>query len=278
MNVTFPADYHAEDLKGKDAVFHVTLHGIQHNELPELDDEFAKDVSEFDTLDEYKADMRAKMEEANKKAADNAADEKMVQSVVDGMQADIPAVMYDMEVENQIRDYDNRLRQQGLDLQTYLKYTGGDLDALRSQFRPMAERQVKTRLALEKVVKLEKIHAGKKEIAKEYEDIANAYHMDVEQVKQLADEKSVSQDICVRKAVEFLRENAVITEKTEEEAKTEEKAAAKKTEKAKKTASKPAEKKTTKTAKSAEKASDSKEENAAESASKTKSEKAKKAE
>ena len=278
VNVTFPADYHAEDLKGKDAVFHVTLHGIQHNELPDLDDEFAKDVSEFDTLDEYKADMRAKMEEANKKAADNAADEKMVQSVVDGMQADIPAVMYDMEVENQIRDYDNRLRQQGLDLQTYLKYTGGDLDALRNQFRPMAERQVKTRLALEKVVKLEKIHAGKKEIAKEYEDIANAYHMDVEQVKQLADEKSVSQDICVRKSVEFLRENAVITEKTEEEAKTEEKAAAKKTEKAKKTASKPAEKKTTKTAKSAEKASDSKEENAAEPTSKTKSEKAKKAE
>ncbi len=149
---------------------------------------------------------------------------------------------------------------------------------MRSQFRPMAERQVKTRLALEKVVKLEKIHAGKKEIAKEYEDIANAYHMDVEQVKQLADEKSVSQDICVRKAVEFLRENAVITEKTEKETKTEEKAAAKKTEKAKKTASDLPEKKTTKTAKSAEKASDSKEENAAESASKTKSEKAKKAE
>lgn len=215
VSVTFPEDYHAENLAGKPAVFHVVLHEIQFNELPEADDEFAKDVSEFDTLDEYKADLRAKMEEANQKAADNAADEKMVQSVVDTMEADIPEVMYENEVENQLRDYDNRMRQQGLDLQTYMKYTGMDLDAIRAQFRPMAERQVKTRLALEKVVKSEKIKAGKREISKEYEEIAAAYHMDVEQVKNLVDEKSVAQDICVRKAVDLIRENAVITEKAE---------------------------------------------------------------
>lgn len=216
VNVTFPEDYHAAELAGKAAVFACKLHEIKDIELPALDDEFVKDISEFDTLDAYKADLRVKMEERKKTAADNAAKETLIAKVVEKMEADIPEPMIETEVENQVRDFDMRLRQQGMNLKTYFQYTGLDLDGMREQFKPMAERQVKARLALEGVVKAEGITASDEEIAKEYEDIAKGYNMTVEDVKKYVDDTSVANDITVRKAVDFLVENAVSVEKKEE--------------------------------------------------------------
>ncbi len=216
VNVTFPEDYHAAELAGKAAVFACKLHEIKETELPALDDEFVKDVSSFDTLDEYKADLQAKMEENNKNVADNAMQEALIAKVVENMEADIPQPMIDNEVENQVRDFDMRLRQQGMDLKTYFQYTGLDLDGMRAQFAPMAERQVKARLALEGVVAAEGITASEEEIAAEYEELAKAYGMDVDKVKTYVDDDSVAKDICVKKAVDFLKENAVIVEKQEE--------------------------------------------------------------
>ena len=216
VNVTFPEDYHAAELAGKAAVFACKLHEIKEIELPELDDEFVKDVSEFDTLDAYKADLKAKMEEQQKKVADNAIQEQLIANIVENMECDIPQPMIENEVENQVRDFDMRLRQQGMDLKTYFKYTGLDLDGMREQFAPMAERQVKARLALEGVVAAEGIVASEEEIAAEYDELAKAYGMDVEEVKKYIDDDSVSKDICVRKAIDLVKEAAVITEAAEE--------------------------------------------------------------
>ncbi len=213
VNVEFPKDYHAEDLAGKPAVFKVKLNAIKLNELPALDDEFARDVSEFDTFSEYKADTRAKLEEKNAKNADAALDEKLIQTVVDSMKADIPECMFESETENFVRDYDTRLRMQGLDLQTYFKYTGLDLDALRKQMRPQAEAQVKMRLALEKIAEIEKIEVSDDELEAEYTRLAEAYQMDVEKVKEaISDPSDLKADLQTKKAVELIRTKAIITD------------------------------------------------------------------
>ena len=234
VNVTFPEKYHAEELAGKAAVFKVKLNGIKFNEKPALDDDFAKDVSEFDTLAEYKADIRAKLEENNKKSADAAVDEQLVAAVVEKLEGDIPEVMYDAECENMVRDFDTRLRMQGMDLKTYFKYTGMDLDGLREQSRPQAERQVKTRLALETIAANEKIEASDDEIEEEFKRLSEAYGMEVDQIKAQIAPEALAEDIKVRKAVEFIRDNAKITDAAPE---AEKKPAAKKTA-AKKTAAK----------------------------------------
>lgn len=215
-------------------MFKTKLNAIKFNELPALDDEFAKDVSEFDTLSEYKASIKAKLEEQHAKHADSVTDEKLIDELLEGLTAEIPDAMIDSEVENSLRDYDNRLRMQGLDLTQYTKYTGMTLDNLREQFRPRAEKQVKTRLALEKVAELEKLEADEADIEKEYQDIANAYNIDVEEVKPQIDPELLKEDIKVRKAVELIKDNAVITDKAPEE---EAPAKAAKTSKAAKTAS-----------------------------------------
>ena len=246
VNVTFPEKYHAEELAGKAAVFKVKLNGIKFNEKPALDDDFAKDVSEFDTLAEYKADIRAKLEENNKKSADAAVDEQLVAAVVEKLEGDIPEVMYDAECENMVRDFDTRLRMQGMDLKTYFKYTGMDLDGLREQSRPQAERQVKTRLALETIAANEKIEASDDEIEEEFKRLSEAYGMEVDQIKAQIAPEALAEDIKVRKAVEFIRDNAKITDAAPEaEKKPAKKTAAKKTA-AKKddSAEKPAAKKT----------------------------------
>ncbi len=213
VNVTFPTEYHASELAGKEAVFKIVLHAIKFNELPTLDDEFAKDVSEFDTLDEYKADVKAKLENKNVKAAENAVEEQLINALIENLEAEIPAPMFENEAENFVRDYDSRLRMQGLDLNTYCKYTGQTLDSLREQFKPMAERQVKTRLALEKIVELEGITASEEEINNEYENLAKAYGMTADKVKELVDADAIKADLCVKKAVDFVKENANVTVK-----------------------------------------------------------------
>ena len=211
VNVTFPEEYHASDLAGKNAVFAVKLHAIKATELAPLDDEFAKDVSEFDTLEAYKADIKAKQEERNNKDADNEVEEKIIDTLVEKMSAEIPEVMFEVETENSLRDFDNNLRMQGLDLSTYCKYTGMDLDALRAQMRPRAEKQVKVRLVLEKIAKLEKLTVTKKEIEAEYKRISEAYNVPVEQVKSMIDAKDIGEDMKVKAAIDLVKEKAVIT-------------------------------------------------------------------
>ena len=246
VNVEFPADYHAEELAGKPAVFKVKLNGLKVTELPELDDEFAKDVSEFDTFDEYKADVKAKLTERNEKEAELNVDDQLYEAVLGLLEAEIPEVMYVTETENFVRDYDNRLRMQGLDLNTYFKYTGQSLDDLRKQMRPQAEKQVKMRLALETIAKIENISATDAEIDEEYARIAESYGMEADKVKDLIAKEDINADLAVKKAFDLVKENAVITKKAAkkaadgDDAAEEKKPAAKKTT-AKKTTAKKAE-------------------------------------
>ncbi len=211
VTVTFPEDYHASELAGKPAVFKVKVNGIKITELPALDDEFAKDVSEFDTFDEYKADVKAKINERNEKAADAQVDEQLTDAVIDLLEAEIPEVMYTAETENFVRDYDNRLRMQGLDLNTYFKYTGQTLDMLRQQMRPQAEKQVKMRLALEAIAKLEALTASDEEIEEEISKIAQAYNIEADQVKNSISNEDIAADIVVKKAFDLVKANASIT-------------------------------------------------------------------
>ncbi len=214
--VTFPEDYHADELKGKEAVFHCKLNGLEYNELPVLDDDFAKDVSEFDTLDAYKADIKAKIAERHKKEADNAVEEQLIKALGEKLVCDIPECMFENEVENFVRDYDNRLRMQGLDLSTYFQYTGMNLDTLRKNMRPDAERQVKTRLALEKIAALENLEATEEEIEAEYARLAEAYNMEADKIKAAVAADAIADDLKVKKAIDLVKEKAVVTAKAPE--------------------------------------------------------------
>ena len=212
INVKFPEEYHSADLAGKDAIFKIVLHEIKANELPALDDEFAKDMG-FDNLEAYKNDVKAKLETKNEKDAERSVEEQIINALVENLEAEIPAAMFESETENFVRDYDSRLRMQGLDLNTFMKYTGQTLEGLREQFKPMAERQVKTRLALEKIVELEGITTSDEEAAAEYENLAKAYGMSADEVKNYVEADAIKADLCVKKAVDFVKENASITTK-----------------------------------------------------------------
>ena len=213
VNVTFPTEYHAAELAGKDATFKVKIHAITKVELPALDDDFAKDVSEFDTFDEYKADLKAKIEKRHENAAESAIEEKLVEALIEKLEADIPEAMFVAETENFVRDYDTRLRSQGLDLKTYFKYTGMNLDSLRQQMRPQAERQVKARLALEKIAALENVEVTDEDINAEYEKIASAYGIEVDQVKASIDASAIAEDMKVQKAMMLVKDKANIVAK-----------------------------------------------------------------
>ncbi len=221
VNVTFPEEYHAKELAGKPAVFKCKLHEIKFNELPELDDEFAKDVSEFDTFAEYKADVKSKIQDRYNKNADGEVEEQIISALIEKLKAEIPQPMFDAETENFVRDFDSRLRMQGLDLKTYFQYTGLNLDAMRAQMAPQAERQVKTRLALEKIVELEKIVPTEEEIGEEFDRMAKAYNMEIDKIKEMVNTEMVSADVAVKKAVDLIKEKAVVTEKAYEEPKAE---------------------------------------------------------
>ena len=210
--VTFPTEYHSADLAGKEATFKCKLHALTRVELPTLDDDFAKDVSEFDTFAEYKADLVAKIEKRHADTADAAVTEQIFDALIEKMVADIPAPMFDAEVENFLRDYDSRLRMSGLDLNTYIKYTGMTLEKLREEFRPQAERQVKVRLALEKIAELEAVAVTAEEIAAEYDRMAAAYNMPVDQIKASLPEDAIVEDLKVKKTIDLVREKAVVTD------------------------------------------------------------------
>ncbi len=233
VNVTFPAEYQ-EDLASKDAVFKIKLHEIKVKELPALDDEFAKDVSEFDTLDELKKSVKAQLEEAKKADADNKVTNDLLEEVVKGIEVDIPAVMIEAEIDNIVDNFNYRLQSQGLDLNTYLSYTGMEMAAFRDGYKENAEAQVKLSLAIEAIVKAENIEATEDEVNAEYENLAKTYNMDVEAVKKAIPADSLAGDIKSKKAIDLVKDSAKVTEekatkKTAEKKDGEEKAPAKKT-------------------------------------------------
>jgi len=210
VNVNFPTEYHAENLAGKAAVFKVKLHSINKIELPELDDDFAKDVSEFDTFDEYKADVKAKIEKRHETTAENKVEEDLMNKLIEALEDEIPEVMFDAEVENCVRDYDSRLRMSGLDLGTYFKYTGMTLEQLREQMRPQAINQVKGRLILEKIAAIESLTPSDEMIEEEYNRMSTAYNVPLDQVKASIDSAAIAEDMKVKMALDFVKEKAVI--------------------------------------------------------------------
>ncbi len=221
VNVTFPEDYQAKELAGKEAVFKVKLHEIKKNELPELDDDFAKDVSEFDTLEAYKAHLKEDIEHRKSHMAEDDVKNQLIDKLIENLSAEIPQVMFDHRVDDCLRDFEYRLSGQGLNVQSYMQYTGLDLDGLRKQFVPQAERQVKLRLALEKIAELEQIKPTEEELNAEYEKMAKAYNLDVEKIKPMVPEKDLAADIAVEKAMKIVEEAANVTEESAEETKAE---------------------------------------------------------
>lgn len=216
VNVTFPEDYGAKELAGKPAVFKVNLHEIKVRELPAADDEFAKDVSEFDTLKEFKADLKKKALERKKKAAEEAVENILVQQIVDGIKGEIPEAMFTNRLNQSVEEFNYRLQSQGMSLDLYLKYTGSTIEQFRDTFRPQAEMQVKYRLALEKIVELENIKATEEELEAEYAKLAEGYGVDVDKVKSVIPASEVEKDVAVGKAIDFVKANAVITDEVDE--------------------------------------------------------------
>ncbi|HAN21222.1 MAG: trigger factor [Clostridiales bacterium GWF2_36_10] len=208
--VSFPADYSAENLAGKEAIFKIKLHEIKRSELPELDDEFVKDVSEFNTVEEYKADVTKKITERKEKVAENTLEENLIDELLANTAVEIPQPMIESEIDGQIKDYEYRLSSQGGSLDMYFKYTGMNMEQLRENFKGQSERQVKTRLALEKIITSENIKANEDDLEAEYKKIASGYNVDIETVKKSIPAENLSIDVCLRKAVDFIKENAII--------------------------------------------------------------------
>lgn len=209
VNVTFPEDYQEKSLAGKEAVFKIKLHEIKNRELPELDDEFVKDVSEYNTLAEYKDSIKKQLIDLKQREADIDADDQIIDKVVSLLKADIPEAMYKNKIEDLAHDFEHRLQAQGLTLDSYMKYTGLDKDSLKNQFRPQAERQVKFRLAVEKIAEKEKISATAEELEEKYKNFAKHYKVEEEKIKKIINEKDLLLDIACEKAIDFLRENSI---------------------------------------------------------------------
>ncbi|MEW9122139.1 MAG: trigger factor [Thermotaleaceae bacterium] len=211
VKVTFPEEYHSEDLAGKEAVFKVTIHEIKEKELPELDDEFAKDVSEQDTLEALKEDIRKKQEESAQKRAENERRDAIVDKVVSNVEVDIPEVMVEDEIENMLRDFDNQLRYQGLSLETYLQYANKKVEEMKEQMKDDAYNRVKTQLTLEAIANEEKIEITSEEVDAEIEKYAKQYNADLENFKKSVrpqDYKYMEEGIRIRKAVDYVVQQA----------------------------------------------------------------------
>ena len=260
VNVTFPEQY-TEALAGKEAVFKVTLKGLKIKELPALDDEFAKDVSEFDTMDALKEDTRAKLEKDRAGNADRLLENHALEALAEKVEASIPEAMIESAIDRNLRELEYRLQMQGYSLQAYAEMFGSDVNALRDQYRPRAEVDVKVQLALEKIAADEGIAVSEEEIAAEYEKLAEQYHMEADEIKKAVSEDALKEDILARKTAEFVKSSVKRVDPKpaeEENPAAEEKAEEKPAEKPKRTR-KPAAKKTTKKANEAEEKKDSEE-------------------
>lgn len=210
INVTFPEEYQVKELAGAPAVFKIKLKSISKKVMPELDDDMVKDSTEFDTVDEYKADVKKKLEEANEKHADSEVEAKIFDKVIENMTAEIPQVMFDNRVNEMISELEQRLAPQGISLDLYMQYTGQTIDTVKNAYAEQAEKQVKLRLALEKIAKLENIEVTEDELKAEFDKLAEAYKLDVDQIKQFIHDDDLKKDIAVGKAVDLIKDAAVI--------------------------------------------------------------------
>jgi trigger factor len=224
IEVTFPEDYHAEDLKGKAAVFHCKLHNIQKKELPELNDEFAEDVSEFDTLEEYKADLRKSLEDAKKESALQNKKDQAASKAAENAEIDIPDLMVESQAEQMVDNFANQLRTQGMDINQYMQYTGQNAEAMVESMKPQAKQQIRTRLTLEKIAETENIEINDEAVEEELKKMAEAYGLEVDKIKEIMgdnERENIREDLKVRAAIDLLAENAVEVDEKKEE-KTEE--------------------------------------------------------
>ncbi len=210
INVKFPEEYGASELAGKDCVFKVKLHEIRAKEYLALDDEFAKDVSEFDTLSELKNSIKERLEKENADNADAQVENKLLDLVTDGLEGDVPGAMIEDRIDDMVRDFDSRLRQQSLDIKTYMQYTGMDEHNFRATFKEQADKQVRSRLALEAVVRDAKIDVSDEDLNKEYDRLAEQYKLDVEKVRTFVPERELRNDIKANKAIDLIKESAKI--------------------------------------------------------------------
>ena len=219
VNVTFPENYQAENLAGKPAVFKCTVKKIEVKELPELDDDFAKDVSEFDTLEEYKADIKKNLEEKKADAAKRAKEDAAVDAAIEKASMEIPDAMIDTQVSNMIEDFARRIQSQGLTMEQYLQFTGMTPAALQEQMKPQALKRIQSRLVLEKIAEVENIQISDEKLDEEIAQMAEMYKMEVEKLKEVlgdAEKEQMKKDLAVQEAVTLIAEAAVEVEKTEE--------------------------------------------------------------
>ena len=218
VKVTFPEDYQAENLKGKDAVFKCTVKEIKEKELPEADDEFASEVSEFDTFAEYREDVKKQLAEKKEKDAKNAREDAAIKAVVDGAEMEIPDAMLETQQRQMVDEFAQRITMQGLSMEQYFQFTGATYEQLVEQMKPQAEERIKSRLVLEAVAKAENIEATEEDYEQELKTMAEVYQMETDKVKELMGErekKNILQDIAVRKAAEFVAEHAKESKKKE---------------------------------------------------------------
>ena len=220
VNVKFPEEYGAAELAGKDATFKIKLHEVKYKELPALDDDFAKDVSEYDTLDELKDSIRNNIKTNLDKQAEQKVENDLMDQVIANMKADIPDAMVDSRIDELVQDFEYRISQQGLKLADYLKYMGMNIEPFRAQFKEQADKQVKMRLAMEAIVAKEGITASDEEFEEEVKRIADAYKMEADKVKSIVDAAAVKADLAINKAIDFVKEKAnVVTAEPKEEEK-----------------------------------------------------------
>ena len=220
VNVKFPEEYGAAELAGKDATFKIKLHEVKYKELPALDDDFAKDVSEYDTLDELKDSIRNNIKTNLDKQAEQKVENDLMDQVIANMKADIPDAMVDSRIDELLQDFEYRISQQGLKLADYLKYMGMNIEQFRAQFKEQADKQVKMRLAMEAIVAKEGITASDEEFEEEVKRIADAYKMEADKVKSIVDAAAVKADLAINKAIDFVKEKAnVVTAEPKEEEK-----------------------------------------------------------
>ena len=211
VNVTFPEDYNQESLQGKPALFKVTIKDVKRKELPEADDDFAQDVSEFDTMDEYKADLKKQITERKEQQAKNEKEDKILEKIVANSQMEIPDPMIDTQVQNMLQDFAQRLQAQGLNMDQYMQFTGMTTDSLQEQMRPQAVKRIQTRLVLEAIAAAEKIEATDEEYEAEIEKMASMYQMEKDKLMEMIGESektNITSDIAVQKAVDFVVEHA----------------------------------------------------------------------
>ncbi len=208
--VKFPEEYQAEELQGKEAEFKIVLHEIKTKELPEVDDEFVQDVSDKETLEEYKEELRETVGKRLVDEAEKDVDDKIAEKLMELVQGEIPEAMYENQTNEMIRDFENRLRSQGLDMDTYMRYMGMDVNALKGMYRTDAEKRVKLRLALETIAKKENIEVTEADLDEEYGKLAETYKMDVDKVKAAIAADSLSEDVRVQKALDLVKASAVI--------------------------------------------------------------------